>query len=257
MRRIAIAAAVWFAWGSGPAWARSSGMTGRSGGCSGCHGVSSGDVQAQVLGPDVVQAGETVTYTVVATSSDPAHTAAGFSLQAFGGTLTAGPGTWTTSTSLTHQTPATLTQGEARWTFSWTAPSSGTIAMAAAVLGVNRNRRADAGDRWATAPGLLVTVVPAPEDTDPALVDTDPAPVDTGAATDDTGPDLAADTDSDAAFPGPSAEDTYASDTDAAYLEANGVCSSSVRWCCAQVGSGLPGVFAVWLVVGAVRRRRA
>lgn len=241
-----------------PAWARSGGIFGRSNGCSTCHGGASSDVVGTLQGPTSVNAGETATYTLTIETSDTAHVSAGFSLQAFGGTLVPGTGTRANGTSLTQTGPRSLIGGTTSWTFEWTAPPQGTVAFSAAVLGVDRMSGANAADRWATVPGLLVSVVPAPPDTD-ASVDTDPQQ-DTDGGVDSDGPAIG-ETDGPVDTDARTDPDTGAPDSDPASAgvldeRASDVEDPLCNCCCTQPTGSMPFGWALLGVVFAARRGR-
>ncbi len=63
------------------------------------------------------------------------------------------------SNELVHQSPIALTNGQASFTFTWTAPStSGTYYLRAVGLAANNNNRDDSGDLWNWMVPQVITV---------------------------------------------------------------------------------------------------
>lgn len=135
----------------------SSGITGQStAGCggSGCHG-SSGSTATVLAITGIPGTGWTAgaAYTITATVTNTAKTAAGFDLTVTAGTVSAASsGATASGTEVRHTAPKTLTSGTASWTFTWTAPATGSsVTFRMAGNAVNLNSSADAGDVWNTA----------------------------------------------------------------------------------------------------------
>lgn len=134
----------------------SSGITGRSVvGCGGggCHSNAANPATAiTLIGPT---GGYTPgqTYTIGLGVSNATQNKAGFDLTVSAGTLSnAGTGMAINGNEARHTTPATMTSGNAGWSFSWTAPAagSGTVTVNVASNAVNGNGNADNGDQWNT-----------------------------------------------------------------------------------------------------------
>lgn len=74
------------------------------------------------------------------------------------GTLTASPGLRRSSGELTHNTPKTMTNGSASFTFTWTAPNeTGTYYLLAVGNAVNGNG-GESGDTWAPLTPVSIVV---------------------------------------------------------------------------------------------------
>ncbi|MFM2385786.1 MAG: hypothetical protein RL660_543 [Bacteroidota bacterium] len=128
----------------------SGGYPNGSGGCS-CHGAANSATTVSVSGfPSTYNAGQT--YTLTLTVSNSTKVEAGFSLLVSGGTLGSAPvGTALNGTTeINHSTPQTMVSGTASWTFTWTAPTSGSVTLSVAGNAVNNNN-GTGGDQWSTA----------------------------------------------------------------------------------------------------------
>lgn len=76
------------------------------------------------------------TYNLFLTVTNAAKFKAGFNMSVNLGTLTAGPGMGLVSpTELKHNTPLLMSNGNAIWSFSWTAPATGTVPVTFYVAG--------------------------------------------------------------------------------------------------------------------------
>lgn len=152
--------------------ARSGGIAGRSTtGCggSGCHSTTSASVPtATIIGPTTVQQSSSNSYTfrVQVPFGAINDAEAGFDVSRTSGTLAAsGSGTEQSGLEVTHSTPkiysCTPSTCTVEWTFSWTAPSSGSSAtLRGAGNSVNGNN-STSGDRWDLTT-LSISVVPPP-----------------------------------------------------------------------------------------------
>lgn len=146
------------------ALAYSGGITGvTSSGCT-CHGAQSSATTLSLSGNTTTRAGQTLNLTVVVAHS---------SLQAAGvniavkdqqgqnvGTLApaTGSGLQLSNGELTHQQPKTMSNGQAAFSFTWTAPSTpGTYTLRAAGCAVNGNGNTS-GDAWNFLSPVTLTV---------------------------------------------------------------------------------------------------
>lgn len=180
-----------------PLIASSAGQTGRtsatSSGCGGggCHGGSANTattvrVPQAVDGVITVEPGSQTTITViVAHASRPA---AGINIGVKStengsttiGTLAtvAGQGLRLSVGELTHSSPKTLTDGEASFTFTWTAPSQpGTYFLRTIANAVNRDGSSGSGDQWNWMTPVQIVVSPANSVEEYSSVDVAVSPV--------------------------------------------------------------------------------
>lgn len=148
-------------------FASSGGYTGRtantSSGCgpSGCHG-GSGSVTLSFTGPTTVQPGQTVSYTFVVAHGTFPNAGCNIAVKttqngsANAGTLTASNSElYVSGGELTHSSPKQINQGQAVFSFSWTAPSTpGTYWLQA----VGNARQGQATGAWNWATPLQITV---------------------------------------------------------------------------------------------------
>ena len=112
------------------ALANSSGMVGNSGKdgatrtCNACHMGGSAPT-VTLSGPASLAAGATGEYTLVIKGGAGVKAGMNVSVNSSTASLTAGTDSKKLSGELTHQSPKTMTGGEARYTFSLVAPSAG------------------------------------------------------------------------------------------------------------------------------------
>lgn len=133
----------------------SSGMSGVStSGCnsgSGCHGASSTATVLAVSGIPSTGWTPGMAYTLTATVTNTTKTAAGFDLSVSVGTISGAPANTSINSSneIYHTAKQTMSAGTATWSFTWTAPSSGTTPLTINFAGnaVNNNG-SSSGDAW-------------------------------------------------------------------------------------------------------------
>ena len=146
------------------ALAYSGGITGvTSSGCT-CHGAQSSATTLSLSGNTTTRAGQTLNLTVVVAHSS--RQAAGVNIAVKDqqgqnvGTLApaTGSGLRLSNGELTHQQPKTMSNGQAAFSFTWTAPSTpGTYTLRAAGCAVNGNGNTS-GDAWNFLSPVTLTV---------------------------------------------------------------------------------------------------
>jgi hypothetical protein len=146
------------------ALAYSGGITGvTSSGCT-CHGAQSSATTLSLSGNTTTRAGQTLNLTVVVAHSS--QQAAGVNIAVKDqqgqnvGTLApaTGSGLRLSNGELTHQQPKTMSNGQAAFSFTWTAPSTpGTYTLRAAGNAVNGNGNTS-GDAWNFLSPVTLTV---------------------------------------------------------------------------------------------------
>jgi hypothetical protein len=146
------------------ALAYSGGITGvTSSGCT-CHGAQSSATTLSLSGNTTTRAGQTLNLTVVVAHSS--QQAAGVNIAVKDqqgqnvGTLApaTGSGLRLSNGELTHQQPKTMSNGQAAFSFTWTAPSTpGTYTLRAAGCAVNGNGNTS-GDAWNFLSPVTLTV---------------------------------------------------------------------------------------------------
>jgi hypothetical protein len=146
------------------ALAYSGGITGvTSSGCT-CHGAQSSATTLSLSGNTTTRAGQTLNLTVVVAHSS--RQAAGVNIAVKdqqgqnAGTLApaTGSGLQLSNGELTHQQPKTMSNGQAAFSFTWTAPSTpGTYTLRAAGCAVNGNGNTS-GDAWNFLSPVTLTV---------------------------------------------------------------------------------------------------
>jgi len=146
------------------ALAYSGGITGvTSSGCT-CHGAQSSATTLSLSGNTTTRAGQTLNLTVVVAHSS--RQAAGVNIAVKNqqgqnvGTLApaTGSGLQLSNGELTHQQPKTMSNGQAAFSFTWTAPSTpGTYTLRAAGCAVNGNGNTS-GDAWNFLSPVTLTV---------------------------------------------------------------------------------------------------
>jgi len=165
----------------------SGGISGQStAGCggTGCHtSTSTGGTSMTLTGvpPNGWVAGTTYNLTLGLTNMT--QVAAGFDLTCSAGTLSA-PSTGTQlngNTEIRHNTPQSLISGTTAWTFGWTAPAAGSLAVTFNVAGnaVNLNGLSS-GDSYATT---VLTYAAASTATAPTVTLTSVNAINSGGAT--------------------------------------------------------------------------
>lgn len=144
-------------------------------GCGGgtCHGGSANAATSIAL-TGIPAGGYTpgTAYNVTLSVTNMSLGKAGFDLSVSGGTLSNNSsGTMLMGTELHHTTPATAVSGVSSWTFTWTAPASGTVNFNIAANAVNGNSQSS-GDVWnkVTLPFSPASTASAPTITAPAAV---------------------------------------------------------------------------------------
>ena len=146
------------------ALAYSGGITGvTSSGCT-CHGAQSSATTLSLSGNTTTRAGQTLNLTVVVAHSS--RQAAGVNIAVKDqqgqnvGTLApaTGSGLRLSNGELTHQQPKTMSNGQAAFSFTWTAPNTpGTYTLRAAGCAVNGNGNTS-GDAWNFLSPVTLTV---------------------------------------------------------------------------------------------------
>ena len=152
-------------------FAGSGGQTGRTtSGCGGggCHGQKSSettvDIPTVTGGTINVEPGATVALFIVVGHSS--NSSAGFNLKIAdgngknAGTLTAGDGSRIAGGGeLTHRSPKAMESGQARWDFTWTAPTqAGTYTIRAVGNAVDGDGSAGGGDVWNSLQTMTINV---------------------------------------------------------------------------------------------------
>lgn len=155
----------------------SGGITGVSTvGCT-CHGSSSNQTTMTLTGIPSTGWVAGTTYSMTLTVTNSGKSEAGFDLTVTQGTITNGSAGTTISGSgneLYHNTPQVLSSGTATWTFSWTAPSSGSSTLVTFHVSGNAvdGNNFQSNDQWkylnfpfiqatstATAPSISLTTI--------------------------------------------------------------------------------------------------
>ncbi len=152
-------------------FAGSGGQTGRTvSGCGGggCHGQKSSETTVNiptVTGSSInVEPGAKIDLFIIVGHSS--KTAAGFNLKISdannrnAGTITAGDGSRLAGGGeLTHRSPKAMESGQARWDFSWTAPTTaGTYTLRAVGNAINGDGSANADDLWNALEPITINV---------------------------------------------------------------------------------------------------
>lgn len=119
--------------------------------CSTCHGNVSSNTTVALTGLPATYVKGT-TYPLSVTVTNTTNTKAGFNLAVSSGTLTAGTGSKVNAngSQITHTAPKTAVANVTTFSFSWTAPTTGTSAVTFNTAGnsVNGNSSDGAGDFW-------------------------------------------------------------------------------------------------------------
>ncbi len=143
------------------AHASTNGKTGRSkSGCGACHGGTADGTTSVAFATDstTVYPGDTVTVTLIVSTTDASHTYAGLDVSASSGALAAGSNDKLSSSEITHSAPVKMSSSAVVFDFSWTAPVvEGTYTLYAAGNAVNNNGGSD-GDGWNLASNLTLLV---------------------------------------------------------------------------------------------------
>ena len=138
---------------SSPAFAHSTGITGRStSGCGGggCHGTLPSASTTATFVPEATTVEPGATILVDFLVSNASQSAAGLNVSASGGTLAAGSNTRLSSSEITHSSRTAMTAGTTTFEMSWTAPATeGTYTLFGAGNAVNSNGN-NSGDAWNT-----------------------------------------------------------------------------------------------------------
>jgi hypothetical protein len=174
---IAVIASISFWAGAGTLHAEPSGYAGRtstsSAGCGSCHGSlanSATTVQLQAGTSTTVAPGSTTSFTIVVAHASQRVAGVGIAVRTTptgavaAGTLAAINGQMTRlrQGEITHAAPKAMQNGQATFTFQWTAPSQeGTYYMQAIGNACNGNGGEDAGDTWAFMEPVAITVTTA------------------------------------------------------------------------------------------------
>jgi hypothetical protein len=144
-------------------------------GCGGssCHGGSANSATAIAL-TGIPAGGYTpgTAYNVTLSVTNMSFGKAGFDLSVSGGTLSNAPsGTMLMGTELHHTTPGNALSGVTSWSFTWTAPASGTVNFNISANAVNNDGQTS-GDVWnkVTLPFSPATAAAAPTITAPSAV---------------------------------------------------------------------------------------
>jgi len=152
-------------------FAGSGGQTGRTtSGCGGggCHGqknsATSVNIPTVTGGSINVEPGATVELFIVV--GHPSNSGAGFNLKISdannrnAGTITAGAGSRLAGGGeLTHSAPKSMESGQARWDFTWTAPTqAGTYTIRAVGNAVDGDGSAGGGDVWNSLETITINV---------------------------------------------------------------------------------------------------
>jgi hypothetical protein len=137
----------------------STGYIGGGTGCS-CHGAASASTTVVVSGfPTSFLPGTAYVCTVAV--ANLAQAEAGFNVAVSAGTISAGSAGTTIGAGgleITHSVPKALVTGGTFWTFTWTAPTSGTsVTMNVAGNAVDLDG-GTSGDQWATITPLIATL---------------------------------------------------------------------------------------------------
>lgn len=142
-------------------------------GGGGCHSGSANSATAIAL-TGIPAGGYTpgTAYNVTLSVTNMSLGKAGFDLSVSGGTLSNAPsGTMLMGTELHHTTPGNALSGVTSWSFTWTAPASGTVNFNISANAVNNNGQTS-GDVWnkVTLPFSPATTAAAPTVTAPSAV---------------------------------------------------------------------------------------
>jgi hypothetical protein len=144
-------------------YANESGRTGRtlktsSAGCGGCHGSSSNaEVVVSINGPDTVNAGQTMQYSLSVTK--PSKTGAGLDIAVRQGTLNpVSSNIHLSNGELTHNNNIAMTNGTATVQFNYTAPATPGIDTIWSTGLATNSDGSTSGDDWNWAPSKRVVV---------------------------------------------------------------------------------------------------
>jgi hypothetical protein len=131
----------------------STGVMGAStSGCS-CHGAASAATTIAITGIPSTGYVAGTAYPVTLTVSNSTKVEAGFDLTVSAGTISNAPaGTMLMGTTeLHHNTPGTALSGVTSWSFTWTAPATGSSVNFFIAGNATNNSNTFAGDSWAIA----------------------------------------------------------------------------------------------------------
>lgn len=150
--------------------ASSGGKTGSSqSGCGGCHGGQNNATAVSLregAGPFTVQAGASKSFTAVVAHATLTKAGMNLSIKnssdVNAGTYSAMSNCFSSGGEITQPSPATMSNGEAEFGFTWTAPSTpGTYTLYMAGNAVNGNGNAN-GDAWNLLDAITINVVSGP-----------------------------------------------------------------------------------------------
>ena len=150
--------------------ASSGGKTGSSqAGCGGCHGGQNNATAVSLregAGPFTVQAGASKSFTAVVAHATLTKAGMNLSIKnssnVNAGTYSAMSNCFSSGGEITQPSPANMSNGEAEFGFTWTAPSTpGTYTLYMAGNAVNGNGNAN-GDAWNLLDAITINVVSGP-----------------------------------------------------------------------------------------------
>lgn len=150
--------------------ASSGGKTGSSqAGCGGCHGGQNNATAVSLregAGPFTVQAGASKSFTAVVAHASLTKAGMNLSIKnssnVNAGTYSAMSNCFSSGGEITQPSPANMSNGEAEFGFTWTAPSTpGTYTLYMAGNAVNGNGNAN-GDAWNILNAITINVVSGP-----------------------------------------------------------------------------------------------